>query len=157
MLSLSKAQNEGYIMRVFVFRGVWFSSPLVCGESTLLAGRLAANQERAGSPQPLSLQAVTGPFRVFSAISGRYVQGTRAHAGAGVGWGRALVERHGRTREQLVKHLCVCRLEFGEGAQLGQGQDGELSPECCASCVSLYIICIMSAQPNPCFLLVCSL
>lgn len=73
-----------------------------------------------------------GPFHLCSAISGKCMQGTRAQAGAGVGrggvgWGRTRVERCGRTREQAVKHLCVCRLQSGEGAQLGQGEDRELS------------------------------
>lgn len=58
MLSLSQPQNEGYMMRVFVFRDACFSSPLVCGESNLLAGGLAANQGCAGSPHPLPLQVV---------------------------------------------------------------------------------------------------
>lgn len=100
----------------------------------VLAGGLAADQGCAGIPQPLSLQAVTRPCCVCSAINGKYMQGTRAHTGAGeragragVGSSRALVERCGRTREQPLKHLCVCRLWSGEGPQLGQGEDRELS------------------------------
>lgn len=160
MLCLSQAQNEGYMMRIFVFRDACFSSPLMCGESNLLVGGLTANQGCAGSPQPLSLQAVMEPFHVCSAIGGKCMQGTRVQAGAGVckggvGWGRACVERRGRTREQPVKHLCVCRLQSGgELRGPGRGQAAVLSavhPVCCRS------LCIMSALPNSCFLHICSL
>lgn len=64
------------------------------------------------------------------------MQGTRAQAGAGVGrggvgWGRARVEKHGKTREQPVKHLCVWGLQSGEGAQLARERTGSC-PEGCA-------------------------
>lgn len=60
-----------------------FSFLLVCGESTLLAGGLAANQGCRGIPQPLSLQAVTGPFPVCSAISGTKAPGLAQVQGKG--------------------------------------------------------------------------
>lgn len=104
-------------MRILVFRDACFNSHLVCGESNLLAGGLAADHGCAGIPQALSLQTVMKPFHMCSATSGKYMQGSRAHAGAGeragmagVGLGRALVERCSRTRKQPVKRLCVCRL-----------------------------------------------